>query len=124
MDGATPVFRVQYRLFFVVPQIRFIVYNTAGSQSFTSAWSSLLNAPINSQTSNSVEVYWKAGSSTTFRMYLNGALQPGNPLIGSVNSNTSQITTVRLGPQNVPAASIGAEYFDSFVSTRTTVIGQ
>jgi hypothetical protein len=114
LNGATTVFQVQYRRL-IVPQVRLVVTRSGGTSATN--WYT-----INANT-NSIEVSWRSSPNTAITLITNGAVRQTISNLTTVTS-ANHITAVRLGAQNVPGGGAGVEYFDSFVSTRTSAIGQ
>ncbi len=69
-----------------------------------------------------IEVAWASGSSASFSLYVGSSTTPTFTLTG-LNTSAIKLETVRLGPQGVLTGVGGTMYFDNFVSTRNTVIG-
>ena len=81
--------------------------------------------PINSNIQHSIEVSWTQGAAVRPVLTVDGA---PHSLAGATTINTNlagnTVSAVQLGPQGAAAGVNGSEYFDSFVSTHTTAIGQ
>jgi hypothetical protein len=75
---------------------------------------------ISANTFTAIEIAWASGPSSSFSLYTGGTLQQTLTLL---NTSTFKLETVRLGPQGTLTGLAGTMYFDSFVSTRYTVIG-
>lgn len=107
------IFRIQFQRKSGSYQLRVGALPSSGSELFTSWY------PI-SNSAHAVEIAWQAASSGNASLWVDGALQ------GSVSSanSTQRLEEVRLGPSSgIVSKSSGNEYFDDFVSTRTTYIG-
>lgn len=116
--SASTTMRVQYRLSSGAYQIRAGAINN-GSTQYTS-WYTIANA------STTIEVAWQAASTSTgtngvLTLWLNGA---SKQTLSSLKNGTQRIEDIRLGiPGGLVSGMSGTEYFDGFVSTRTTYIG-
>jgi hypothetical protein len=69
---------------------------------------------------NAVEIGWQSSSSASVSLSIGGTLKQ---TLTGLNTSASTLEAVRLGPQGSLSGVSGTMYFDSFVSTRTTVIG-
>jgi hypothetical protein len=115
VNGSTTVFRVQYRTNLGQAQVRAVVTRALGTTATN--WFA-----IGAAGPNAIEVAWQSGTSASFSLYTGGALR--QTLTGlNTSALTLRVAAARLGPQNVGSAVSGTEYFDEFVSTRTTPIG-
>jgi hypothetical protein len=105
------VFRIQLRRNSGTYPIRAVIRQAVPP---TRSWYTISNAY------HPIEIAWQSGSSASFSLYLDGSLKQT-----TANLNTSAYTlrSVRLGPSAGLSGSPGSEYFDGFVSTRTTYIG-
>jgi hypothetical protein len=114
-SGGSTLFRVQYRLSSGgQPQVRTGVARSGGT-TYTS-WFTIANA------SHSIEIGWQAATSAKFTFAIDGATV--QTLTGLATS-ADRLETVRLGPSGGLASGMtGTLYFDGFVSTRTSPIGQ
>ena len=114
-SGSSNLFRVQYRRSSGgQPQIRAGVA-TSGGTTWTS-WFTIADA------TNSIEIGWQAASNATFTLAIDGATR--QTLTGLATS-ANRLETVRLGPTGGLASGMtGTLFFDGFVSTRTSQIGQ
>ncbi len=111
--GGTTLFEVQYRRSNNTGyQVRLSVVRTGGTTS--GSWYT-----INNNAWNAIEIAWASGTSTTASLYVNGAQHS----LTNLNTSANTLESVRLGPQGTPPGN-GAVLFDSFISTRRTVIGQ
>jgi hypothetical protein len=111
------VFTVQLRrtsLLFSVQYAVAATVSTAGG-STTTNW---VNIPATGFTA--VEIAWQSGTSASFSLYTGGTLR--QTLTGQ-NTSAFTLETVQLGPQGSLTNLSGTIYFDTFASTRTTVIG-
>jgi hypothetical protein len=113
-SGAT-IFRVQYRrttggLY----QVRAGVLRRGGT-TYTN-WQTISNA------SHAIEIAWQSGTGAAFDLHIDGALKQS---LGKLNTSAYLLDSVRLGPsEGLSLGMSGAEYYDAFVSTRNTYIGQ
>jgi hypothetical protein len=77
---------------------------------------------INNNSAHAIEIAWTSGSPASFSLYVNGVLRQ---TLNGLNTSAYQLETVLMGPSaGLTAAASGTLYFDNFVSTRFTVIGQ
>jgi subtilisin family serine protease len=106
------VFRVQVRRSNGQYQIRGVVTRSGGTTSTN--WYAINNAY------HALEIAWKSASSASVSLYLDGSLKQ---TLTGLNTGAYTIRSVQLGPQTGLSGSPGAEYFDSFVSTRSSYIG-
>jgi subtilisin family serine protease len=72
-----------------------------------------------------IEIQWQAATSSDgnnglLSLWLNGVLVETR---GAIPNGTLRLEEVRLGPQYIGSGISGTEYFDAFVSTRSTYIG-
>ncbi|KPV49240.1 hypothetical protein SE17_33760, partial [Kouleothrix aurantiaca] len=102
----------QYRLSSGAYQVRAVVQRSGGTTS--TSWYTITNA------AHPVEIAWQSASSAAFSLYVDGALKQ---TLSSLNTSAYTLDSVRLGPSSISSKSSGTEYFDAFVSTRTTLIG-
>ena len=112
-SSGTTIFRVQYRRNGGQYQIRTQVARSGGTTS--TSWYPISNA------AHAIEIAWASGSSTSFSLYIDGALKQ---TLTGLNTSAYLLDSVRLGPSNgISSNGSGTEYFDAFVSTRMTLIG-
>jgi hypothetical protein len=114
-SGGTTILRVQYQRTGNTPytyQIRAGVARKSGT-TYTS-WQMISNA------AHPIEIAWQSGSSASFGLYIDGVLKQ---TLTGLNTSAYTLDAIRLGPSNISSGSAGTEYFDTFVSTRTTYIG-
>lgn len=116
-DGAgADIFRVQYRRTNAqggTYQVRGWVQTAGGP--VTTPWVTITNGP------HAVEIAWASGNPASFALYVDGNLVQ---TLNGLNTSAYLLEAVWLGPSaGLVNASSGVEYFDAFVSTRTTVIG-
>ena len=116
--GGTTIFRIQYqRTSTGVTQVRFAALNPVG-QSF-SQWWPITNGP------HALELSWQSATAAQVSLAVDGVVKQTFTL----NSSANLLKSVLLGPSSSPPAAglatgtSGTEYFDEFVSTRTTTIG-
>jgi hypothetical protein len=71
---------------------------------------------------NAIEVAWASGASTSASLSTAGTVRQ---TLAGLNTSAFTLDSVRLGPQGaLPAGTpLGTVFFDSFASTRRTVIG-
>lgn len=113
----TSIFQVQYRRTGTIAnptyQVRATVTRAGGTTNGT--WYTITNA------AHAIEIAWASGASASFSLYTDGTLRQ---TLTGLNTSAYLLDTVRLGPSaGLTATMSGTEYFDAFVSTRTTVIG-
>jgi subtilisin family serine protease len=112
-SNGTSLFRVQYRQSNGNYQIRAGVLSN-GSLSYTN-WYTVSNS------AHSIEVAWQASSSASFSLYMDGSLKQ---TLTNRKTSTYRVDRIRLGPSGgLNSSTVGTEYFDAFVSTRSTYIG-
>jgi hypothetical protein len=111
-SAGTTIFRVQYRLNAGSAQIRAQVARQGGSTN--SNWYTISNA------AHPIEIAWQSAGSASFSLYIDGALKQ---TLNGLNTSSYLLGTARLGPSSISSGSSGTEYFDAFVSTRSTYIG-
>jgi subtilisin family serine protease len=115
-DGFTSkgqlIFQVQLHLSGGSYQIRSIVTRSKGTTSTN--WYTLSSAY------HSIEIAWQSANSAAFSLYIDGAAKQ---TLAGLNTGAYTIRSVQLGPQSGLSGSPGAEYFDNFVSSRSTYIG-
>ena len=120
--GGTQVFRIEARLNAGQYQVRIGIARSNGSSPVFSGWTNVNNA------ANSIEMSWRSATGGTAKVTftVNGTAVTLTPAIPN-NANTSANTlgSVRLGPSAFTGTGTvsGSLRFDSFVSTRRTVIG-
>jgi hypothetical protein len=109
----TAIFRIQYhRTTAGLYQVRFAALNSVG-QPF-SGWFTISNGP------HSLELAWQSGTAAPVSLAVDGSIQQTLTL----NTSPNTLKSVLLGPSSpLVAGMTGTEYFDSFVSTRSTTIG-
>ena len=110
--GGQAAFRVQLRRSGGNYQIRSVVSRSGGATS--TSWYSITNAY------HAIEIAWQTASSASFGLYIDGSAQQ---TLAALNTSAYTIKSVQLGPLAGLSGSPGSEYFDSFVSTRTSYIG-
>jgi FtsP/CotA-like multicopper oxidase with cupredoxin domain len=114
--GAT-IFQVQYRRLAAgggTYQVRLSVLRAGGTS--TTNWYTITNNAW-----NSIEIAWQSATNATARLYTNGSLRQS---LTNLNTSAYLLDAVQLGPSaGLVAGATGTMYFDSFVSTRRTVIG-
>jgi subtilisin family serine protease len=106
------VFRIQLRRNSGTYQIRAVISRQGGTTNTN--WYTISNAY------HPIEIAWQSGSSASFSLYLDGSLKQ---TAANLNTGAYTLRSVRLGPSAGLSGSPGSEYFDGFVSTRTTYIG-
>ena len=95
------------------------VRTNSGSYTSTS-WFTISNAR------HVIEVAWQAASTSTstdgsLSLWLDGALEQTR---SGIANGTYRLEEVRLGPSSGLTSNVsGTEYYDAFVSTRTSYIG-
>jgi hypothetical protein len=107
------IFDVQYRRTNAgVYQVQLGIRRTNGSQP-TTPWITITNA------SHFVELEWTSAAATTTKLRIDGAV------VGTLTGSTTahKLDRVRLGAIGISGGTGTYEYFDNFVSTRTTLIG-
>jgi hypothetical protein len=111
--AGTPIFRIQYhRTTGGLYQVRFAALNSVG-QAF-SGWFTISNGP------HSLELAWQSGTAAPVSLAVDGSVQQTMTL----NTSANMLKSVLLGPSGgLVTGMAGTEYFDAFVSTRTTTIG-
>ncbi len=111
-SSGTAVFRVQMRRSGNQFQIREVVATSGGTSSTN--WYAISNAY------HPIEIAWQSSSSAASTLYIDGSAKQ---TLSGLNTGSYTLKSVNLGPQGSPSSVSGTEYFDSFVSTRTTYIG-
>ena len=116
-SGATAA-TVQLRRAATGYQVR-VGWLTASGGSVSGAWVALTDAP------HTIEVAWSAATTASAKngtvvLYLDGVQVSATT---TASTGTVRVESFRLGPQSVPSGTSGTEYFDDFVSTLTTYIG-
>ena len=106
------VFRVQLRRSSGSYQISSVVTRSGGTTS--TSWYTISNAY------HAIEIAWQSGSSASFTLYLDGVAKQ---TLTKLNTSTYTLKTIWLGPSAGLSGSPGTEYFDNFVSKRTSYIG-
>jgi hypothetical protein len=113
--SGTALFRVQLRRAAGNYQVNAQIHASSGSYQSTT-WYSITNA------AHAIEIAWQAAMTGSLGLWLDGSLKQS--MSGVANSGDS-LAAVRLGPSNgISAGTVGAEYYDAFLSTHTTYIGQ
>ncbi len=84
--------------------------------------------PIGTTGFTRIEAIWtRVGTALTLRLFLAGGMTAAQTLAAATgnaaNTATYRIDTVRLGPQGSLGGASGTLFLDTFVSTRTTVVG-
>lgn len=121
--GGTQVFRIESRLNAGQYQVRIGIARTNGaSPVFTTNWTNINNA------ANWIEMDWlSSNSNATAKAHLtvNGAVVSTAGIPTNANTSANTLGSVRLGPSAFTGTGVvsGNLWFDSFVSTRRTVIG-
>lgn len=114
-SSGTALFSVQYRRLTTgggTHQLRIVVARPGGTT--TGAWQTITNAP------HYVEVLWVASAAGGIGLYTDGALRQAISNL-NLSAGTYRLDAVRLGPSaGLTAGNSGAQYYDSFVSKRTT----
>jgi len=115
--AGTNIFQVQYRRLNAgggTYQVRLAVLRAGGTS--TTNWYNITNNAW-----NAIEIAWQSGTNATASLYTNGTLRQS---LTGLNTSAYLLDAVRLGPSaGLVAGASGTMYFDSFVSTRNTVIG-
>ncbi|MBI5304501.1 MAG: S8 family serine peptidase [Chloroflexi bacterium] len=115
----TVIFRIQLRNSSGNYQVRALAINNTSSN-YATSWYTISNA------SHAIEIAWQAattanGTNGAISLWMDGTLKQTRSGIPNGNRRLDQ---VRLGATSGLSSGIsGAEYFDAFVSTRTTYIG-
>ncbi len=104
------IFNVQYRTSGSSYQI------SAGAASngkqIKTNWQTITNA------AHFIEIAWASNSRSSFSLYIDGALAQ---TLTNLNTSSYRLDLIRLGPSGgLNSSASGAEYFDAFVSTRST----
>lgn len=95
-------------------QVRAVVSRTGGTTNTN--WYNIANNAF-----TAIEIDWASAASASFRLYTGGTLRQ---TLTNLNTGGFTLDTVRLGPQGTLNGLNGTTwYFDSFASTRRTVIG-
>ncbi|HWQ14413.1 MAG TPA: multicopper oxidase domain-containing protein [Roseiflexaceae bacterium] len=122
-DTSNELVRIEFRRNAGVYQVRASVRSDGGGYAST-AWFTISDAP------HRIEFDWRAATSAGANNgYLslwidNSNSAAPNATVGSVDNDTHRVQQARLGPlQGIDAATLGTEYYDDFVSRRTTFIG-
>jgi len=108
------IFRVQYRqttggLY----QIRAAVRRVGGQRK--TVWYTITNA------AHAIEIAWQSGANVSFSLYIDGTLQG---TLAGLDTSPYLLDLVQLGAVGgVSDQVLGTEYFDAFLSTRTSYIG-
>jgi hypothetical protein len=113
-DGVgSQIFRIQYhRTTGGVYQLRLGILNTG--QPVFSTWFNITNGP------HALELAWQSGTTATITVALDGVVQQTRTL----DTHLYTLKSVLLGPSGgLVSGMAGTEYFDSFVSTKTTTVG-
>jgi subtilisin family serine protease len=111
-NGAT-IFNVQYLTSGSQSQIRAGVLSNK-SQLKTN-WKAVSNS------SHSIEIAWEAKTSASFSIYIDGVLVE---TLTNLDTNNYRLDRIRLGPSGgLNSSTTGTEYFDAFLSTRSSFIG-
>ncbi len=117
--GGTTIFSVQLRFASGNYQVRANIRNNSNGLQST-AWSNIPNA------SQAIEIEWQAATASTpsgglISLYLAGKLSKN--LSGISNSNF-KLEDVLLGPSSgITSGTSGSEYYDAFISNRSSYIG-
>ena len=117
--SGTVIFRVEFRRSAGNYQVRALARDNGGANHNTS-WYTISNA------SHAIEIEWKAATTSSstdgsLSLWLDGTFKQTR---GGIANGSYRLEDVRLGVTgNVSSGSSGTEYFDAFVSTRTTYIG-
>jgi hypothetical protein len=71
---------------------------------------------------STIELAWQAGASTSFQLYLNGALSQS---LSNLATSASSVASIQLGPQGTLSGitSNSRIDFDNVKVTRTALIG-
>jgi FtsP/CotA-like multicopper oxidase with cupredoxin domain len=113
--AGTTFFQVQYqRLNAGSYRVRLSVLHAGGTP--TTNW-----YPIAGNAWNAIEIAWQSGTNASASLYTGGTLRQ---TLTGLNTSAYLLDGVRLGPSTgFVNTSVGTMYFDSFVSTRNSVIG-
>ena len=108
------VFRVQYRKNGTKYQVRAGALLKSGSQALTN-WYNITDGP------HVLEIAWQGASGAAFTFFIDGAAAQ---TLTNIDTSSYLLDRVRLGPSGgLTSSTIGTEFFDGFVSTRSTYIG-
>jgi hypothetical protein len=108
------LFQVQLRKSGSNYQLRGAVLNK-GTTTYTN-WFTISN-----NAAHAVEIAWSSATSSFFQFYTDGALKQ---TLSNLNTAAYSVETVRLGPSaGLTGTTSGSLYFDSFVSTRSLLLG-
>jgi hypothetical protein len=108
------VLRVQYRRASTALQVRAGAAVAGSTTSYTS-WATITNAP------HALEVGWQASKTASLTLWVDGVSVAS---VAGLDTSALRIDTARLGPSaGLAASTSGTEYFDGFVSNRSTYIG-
>jgi serine protease AprX len=69
---------------------------------------------------HAIEIAWQSASKASVGLSIDGAVKQ---TLTGLDTSAYKLEAIRLGPQGTLSNVAGTEYFDSFVSTRNTVIG-
>ncbi|MCL4561972.1 MAG: multicopper oxidase domain-containing protein [Chloroflexi bacterium] len=109
----TAIFQIQYRRSNNTGyQVRLSVTRAGGTTNTN--WYTITNNAW-----NAIEIAWQSGGAAQASLYTGGTLRQ---TLTNLNTTAYTLDTVRLGPQGTLPGT-GAVLFDSFVSTRRTVVG-
>jgi hypothetical protein len=78
------------------------------------------NYQVSAVVSRAIEIGWQNAASASFTLYTGGTLRQ---TLTALNTSAFTLDTVQLGPQGTLGTVGGTAYFDSFASTRNTVVG-
>ena len=106
------LFRIQMRKNGNSYQLRSLIYRAGGTTATN--WYAVSNAY------HAVEMSWQSATSSSSGFYIDGVLRQ---TLTNLTTSSYRLDSVRLGPQGSLGNTAGTMYFDSFVSTRYTVIG-
>jgi FtsP/CotA-like multicopper oxidase with cupredoxin domain len=107
------VFTVQLRRNGGNYQVSAVVSRAGGTT--TTNWFNIGNTGF-----TAIEIGWQNAASASFTLYTGGTLRQ---TLTALNTSAFTLDTVQLGPQGTLGTVGGTAYFDSFASTRNTVVG-
>jgi hypothetical protein len=107
------IFRVQYRRTSAgVPQVRAIARRRGGESA--TAWTSMTAGP------HAVELSWTASTRGRVQLMIDGVVKR---TVTRLSNATMRLQLIRLGPSGgLGAGTVGAEIYDAFASSRSTVL--
>jgi hypothetical protein len=108
------VLRVQYRRASSALQVRAAAAVAGSSTSYT-AWVTIANTP------HALEVGWQASKAASLTLWVDGVSAAS---LAGLDTSALRIDSARLGPSaGLAGGTSGTEYFDGFVSSRSSYIG-